>query len=297
MTKFKRRGSGLFRKYLLVTISVILASFVFIGGALLLLVSKLWMEEKLELLAENTVDVAQSTRIAFQSGFMDENSNISVKLVCNTLNQTSNAIDADLFIVNLDGDVVFCKDTLQSNLSIYTGNCMIHGDYKISPSALKKAAKDVVTSTGDLGGALKNVSFIASAPVMVGNRTVAVVYATQPVLDGLAPYILGIFRMFFWAALFAFVLAFVIVYLVSYRMTKPLREMSLASKQYANGDFSKRITIPKSMFNNNDEIEELVLAFNSMAQALATLELSRRSFVSNVSHELKTPMTDRKSVV
>ena len=65
MKKIKNRGSGLFRKYLLVTISVILASFVFIGGALLLLVSKLWMEEKLELLTENVAHVAQSTRETF----------------------------------------------------------------------------------------------------------------------------------------------------------------------------------------------------------------------------------------
>ncbi|MBR6785078.1 MAG: HAMP domain-containing histidine kinase [Clostridia bacterium] len=292
MKKFRNRGSGLFRKYLLVTISVILASFVFIGGALLLLVSKLWMEEKLELLTENVSHVAQSTRDTYQhNNLFDENSYFSVKLICNTLIQTSDAIDADIFIVNPEGEVVFCKDTLQSNLSIFTGDCLIHGDYKISPAELKEASSKLTASTGDLNGALDSVSFIASAPIKVGDEVVGVVYATQTVLDGLAPYVLGIFKMFFWAALFAFALAFVIVYLVSYRMTKPLREMSQASKQYANGDFSKRITIPKSTFNNNDEIEELVQAFNSMAQALATLEMSRRSFVSNVSHELKTPMT------
>ena len=33
------------------------------------------------------------------------------------------------------------------------------------------------------------------------------------------------------------------------------------------------------------------MAFNKMASSLAVLESSRRSFVANVSHELKTPMT------
>ncbi len=257
----------------------------------MLLVSKLWMDEKLELLTENASNVAKSTSNVLQSDFMDQSSIVSLKLICNTLMQTSNAIDADIFITNLNGDVVYCKDNLQSNLSLYTGSCMVHGDYHIPADMLEEAVKGFTRRTGDLDGALNSVHFIVSAPVKAGKDTIGIVYAAQPVVDGLAPYILGIFRMFFWAALFAFALAFIMVYLVSYRMTKPLREMSQASKQYANGDFSKRISIPKSMFNNNDEVEELVQAFNSMAQALATLEMSRRSFVSNVSHELKTPMT------
>ena len=48
--------------------------------------------------------------------------------------------------------------------------------------------------------------------------------------------------LFFFAVLFALAVAFVIVYLVSYSLTKPLREMSAAAKQYATGDFSKRIS-------------------------------------------------------
>ena len=99
--------------------------------------------------------------------------------------------------------------------------------------------------------------------------------------------------MFFIAFLFALAISFILVYLVSYKLTKPLREMSAAAKQYATGDFSKRITIQHSKIRifGKDETDELVQAFNSMAQALATLEMSRRSFVANVSHELKTPMT------
>ena len=69
--------------------------------------------------------------------------------------------------------------------------------------------------------------------------------------------------------------------------------MSAAAKQYATGDFSKRIAIKHLNLKifGKDETDDLVQAFNSMAQALATLEISRRSFVANVSHELKTPMT------
>lgn len=293
MTKRKNKikTPGLFRKYLLVTISVILASFVFLGGALLIFVSRLWMEEKLVLLTENVETVAKSASKNYPKGLPNQNSHLSVAIICNTLMQTSDAIDADIFIVSLDGNVVFCKDDLKSDLSVYTEDCAVHSKIKINPKNIKEASNKISGSMGDLYGALDSVHFVASAPIVAGNRVAGIVYATQPVLDGLAPYVLGILKTFFWSALLAFALAFVIVYLVSYRMTRPLREMSLAAKQYANGDFSKRITIHKTVVGGNDEIEELVEAFNSMAQALASLELSRRNFVSNVSHELKTPMT------
>ena len=290
---FSRRSSGLFRKYFLVTISIILASFVFIGGALLLLVSKLWMDEKINLLTENSISVAQNTSDVLESDYLGESGRGSVIVICNTLMQISNAIEADCFITNINGDVVYCKEILQSNMALYTGNCMVHNQYKIPKEIMNSAVKGLYRSTGDLGGSLNSIHFVVAAPVVVNDEAVAVVFATQPVVDGLTPYVAAIFKMFFIAALFALALTFVLVYLVSYRLTKPLREMSAAAKQYATGDFSKRISIKRSKFriSGHDEIDELVQAFNTMAQALATLEMSRRSFVANVSHELKTPMT------
>ncbi len=288
----KRRKSGLFRKYFLVTISIILASFVFLGGALLLFVSGLWMNEKSTLLAENTVSVAQNISDVLESDYLDKSSKNSVVVICNTLIQISNAVDADFFIVNPDGNVVYCKEILQPNMALYTGNCMVHDRYNIPPEHMEKAMSSTVYKTSDLGGALSGVNFVVSSPVIVGGKTVAVVFSTQSIVDGLTPYVTGILKMFTYATLFAFFVAFILVYLVSLRLTKPLREMSAAAKQYATGDFSKRIHISRSKLRfAQDETDELILAFNSMAQALATLEMSRRSFVANVSHELKTPMT------
>ncbi len=289
----KKRQSGLFRKYFLVTISIILASFVFLGGALLLFVSSLWMDEKTELLTENSISVAENTRNVLESDYLGESSRSSVIVICNTLLQISNAIDADVFITNPEGQVVYCKEILQSNMALYTGNCMVHNQYKIPDSIMQNALKSTYRTTSTLGGSLSDSHFVVSSPVIVNGKTVAVVFSTQSVIDGLTPYVAGILRMFSFATLFAFAIAFVLVYLVSLRLTRPLREMSAAAKQYATGDFSKRISIKHSKLRifGQDETDELVQAFNTMAQALATLEMSRRSFVANVSHELKTPMT------
>lgn len=288
-----RKYSGLFRKYFIVTISIILASFVFIGGALLLLVSKLWMDDKNALLVENTMSVAQNTSDVLESDYMGESSRGSVIIICNSLMQISNAVDCDIFITNLNGEVVYCKEILQSNMALYTGNCIVHNSYKVPENILKEASEGLYKSTGDLGGSLNDIYFIVAAPVEVNGNIAGYVFSTQPIVGGLTPYIAGIFRMFFIAALFALALTFIIVYLVSRRLAKPLQQMSAAAKQYATGDFSTRVAIKRGRIRifGEDEVDELVQAFNTMAQALATLEMSRRSFVANVSHELKTPMT------
>ena len=62
--------------------------------------------------------------------------------------------------------------------------------------------------------------------------------------------------------------------------------MSEAAKAMAKGDFSKRIPV-----TSDDEIGELAVSFNMMTNSLSRLESMRKSFVGDVSHELKTPMT------
>ncbi len=79
---------------------------------------------------------------------------------------------------------------------------------------------------------------------------------------------------------------FFAIYAMTYRLTKPLKLMSEASRAMAKGDFSKRIPVM-----TDDEIGELSVSFNQMTNSLVQLEEMRKSFVANVSHELKTPMT------
>ena len=62
--------------------------------------------------------------------------------------------------------------------------------------------------------------------------------------------------------------------------------MSAAAKSFGDGDFSIRVPV-----TSNDEIGQLATAFNNMADSLSGSESMNRSFVANVSHELKTPMT------
>ncbi|MBR6826248.1 MAG: HAMP domain-containing histidine kinase [Oscillospiraceae bacterium] len=71
------------------------------------------------------------------------------------------------------------------------------------------------------------------------------------------------------------------------RENKSIRALAAAARGIAHGDLA--IRVPTG--HNNEEIEELSVAFNNMAVSLQHAETVRQEFVANVSHELKTPMT------
>lgn len=81
--------------------------------------------------------------------------------------------------------------------------------------------------------------------------------------------------------------AVVASYFITNRIVKPLKIMTDAAKSFAEGDFSSRVEVSE----RNHEVAELAVAFNNMADSLDSLEKMRNSFLANVSHDLRTPMT------
>lgn len=67
------------------------------------------------------------------------------------------------------------------------------------------------------------------------------------------------------------------------------RRITEAAQKIIAGDFSARIP-PVSAFGMDDSFVEIVDCFNSMAKELSSVETLRTDFISNVSHEMKTPL-------
>ena len=84
-------------------------------------------------------------------------------------------------------------------------------------------------------------------------------------------------------------IAVILVYATTNRVTRPFMETNEIVQRYSRGDYSARIPI-----SNIKEATKLAVSFNNMADQLEDLEASRRSFVANVSHELRSPLTSMK---
>ena len=72
-------------------------------------------------------------------------------------------------------------------------------------------------------------------------------------------------------------------------ITNPIAGLMRGIQRMAKGDFSARVRVKGS-----GEMKQLAQAFNSMSEKLETLDQSRNQFVSNASHELKTPLATMK---
>lgn len=76
-------------------------------------------------------------------------------------------------------------------------------------------------------------------------------------------------------------------YALSIWFVSPLKKLEKTIGKIADGDFSVRLPVKRS---HTQEIQEIYSGFNLMAQELGTTEILQTDFVSNVSHEFKTPI-------
>ena len=89
-----------------------------------------------------------------------------------------------------------------------------------------------------------------------------------------------------------FAAAFVVLALFTYVVYIPIRKITHAADEYSKGNFDAKIDA-----HSNDEIGYLAASLNYMANELNTLEEDQRKFISNVSHDFRSPLTSIKGYV
>ena len=85
------------------------------------------------------------------------------------------------------------------------------------------------------------------------------------------------------------VAALVLAYFLSRMLTNPITNLSRTMRRMGEGDLSARV--PE---RGSGELRQLAENYNTMAAQLENLDQSRNQFVSNASHELKTPLATMK---
>jgi signal transduction histidine kinase len=269
----------LFKKYLRITSLVIILSFILLSFVMLIAISNYWKTEKQSLLRKNAESVA---RIAAESVITVNQNEYQVdgmRMQTFILAFADN-IDADIFVTKLDG---------QTLLAAYGSGGNVNSTKKVSPEIMRKALGGCYSAQGTMNGFYDQRYYIVGVPISVtvnGNPAqIGAVFAAYSVKT-FNMFRLDVLKLIIFAALAAFAISFCVIWLFSYKLVQPLRNMAAAARCFGEGNFSVRVPVA-----SEDEIGQLSVAFNNMADSLASVEHVRRDFIANVSHELKTPMT------
>ncbi len=124
----------------------------------------------------------------------------------------------------------------------------------------------------------------AAVPVRNAGRTIGAVYISE--YDaGQAELIVSIQHRLGTISLIAALLALVIIFFSIRMMTRRITILADGVRTVQSGDYSFRLKL-----TGNDELTELGSELNNLTERLETTEAQRRRFVSDASHELKTPL-------
>lgn len=265
----------LFFRYFAVCAVIIVTSFVFLCGIFGFLMTKYIKDERQTMLSENVSKAVDFTKYNYEMSGGRYIEKRSTRQFYEIVSDASNGV---VFFVDVDGYTQICTED---------GAC-VHELSQISQKTLEKVRlSNEYMEFGKLDGVYKIKHYTVGKAVtaLPSGEVIGYVFASASA-RATTGVVSAVFRLFLMSIIFTILLSSIVIYFLTQMLSRPLRQMSVAAKSFGHGDFSARISYSKP-----DEIGELAKSFNQMADSLSELESARKNFVSNVSHELKTPMT------
>ena len=232
-------------------------------------------------IAENTsIYITEYLVSEFSSSFMPTDFEHFVTLRINDISNminilSKNAEKMTILITDHQGRILVSTDGL------YTGTIE---DSRILNALTEKKGSKFYT---DIGGLLNRKYGVIITPFQYNFAEISagalIVCYSAGSPNNLA---IGTVKTIILASLWVMIASFVVIYFITEKIVAPIKQMTYATRNFAKGKFDVKTPVV-----GEDEIAELAVAFNSMADALANYEYMRSSFLANVSHDLRTPMT------
>ena len=183
-------------------------------------------------------------------------------------------IGVDLTLTDSDGVALVCSEASPCS---HTGRIF-------ERSALERITEDGIYELSTFNGFYEEDSFIFAQKLDSNGK---IYYFVSKLGYNMLPkYMLQLFITLFITAAAILAGSLTIIYMSTKRLVTPIKEMTLAARRFGESDFTQKLHIA-----DENELGYLANSLNEMASSLEEIEETRKTFISNVSHELKTPMT------
>ena len=263
----------LYWRFFLTIAAVVLAGFVLLTGLIAVVLSSIRAEQQMDILRDQATAIASSlVKVDKEESYSDE-----IKRMASAF---SGMNGSTVFFVNRSGLVSVCSDTLNHTVCPHAG-LVLNNDV-----VYDVFVRGHFEETGDFFGLYNDTRLTVGVPIVGQNGDFDTAVFVCAKAGGRLDYLWDVLGPLSVVLAVLLAVIFFVIFLICRRVAKPILEISEATKAMANGDFSRRVTVDRS-----DEVGELARCFNSMAESLSALDSMSNSFVTNVSHDLKTPMT------
>ena len=280
---------SVFTKFVSLFMLILLASFLVLTTILTSLVNTYNIDVKMNSMA----DAAYSASVYLHRQFLSSDSTDFKEFLSARHSQIMPVVD--LLSVNVDNMMLWVVDETGETILMggswkadTTNSTDSHNSRMSFPETVihTLSAEGTLSDSGNLDGYFqKGHCTYGVALYDADSRFIGAVIASTDSI-GMSKLLEAMDNTVLMSTLWIMLAALIAVYFITERMVAPLKSMSRAAKSFANGQFDARVTVTGS-----DEIAELAVAFNNMAENLAVANEMQRSFVANVSHDLRTPMT------
>ncbi len=255
-------------KLFVLCLALIFASVVCIGSVLLLVSVQYFKTEKREALLAVNAKVIDATKLCSL-----DNQTPGTEDIHNILSEYAASSGAVITVVGETGVLVSCSED----------NCA-HTTKEISAAFLDEVKEDGLFACNTMDGFYSENRFIYAYPFTENDVKYYVVSTMSA--RSIDEFTVSMFKVFFAVMMVVLAVVFIIIRVVLTKQFEPVHRMTEAAYRYGKGDFSETIDI-----TTEDELGVLAKSMNDMAYSLSVLDNTRKSFIANVSHELKTPMT------
>ena len=264
-----------FGRTICTTVIILLAALLLLGTSFQASVKEYLTDTVVSNLQENATALSELASAYYSEGSLNQR-----EFMVN-LDVASRISNVDIVISDNTGKVILCSDSV-----IGCDHHNLHIDLTYLDKVFQNQGDN---ATGMIPGLYDESRFVTAMPIYNDEtgEALGIVMVSQPV-ENSNLILRRISQTFVVIAILVVAMSVIAMIIVVRRQNDPLKEMATIARSFGHGELDARVHLKEDY---PEEVEDLAVAFNNMAEELQKSEYQRKEFVANVSHELKTPMT------